>query len=96
MRSAALRTALSERAFFRAKSCALVSRYVGRATSRLFWQDVWAAHNWGTFAMGKWLASFGVTFSVIDILWAHLNPHLFHPSQLLMAHYFLHCYDPEL
>jgi hypothetical protein len=45
--------------------------------------------------MSKWLASFGVTFSVIDILWAKLNPHVFRPSHLLMALYFLHCYDPE-
>lgn len=59
------------------------------------WRNRWAAHNWGPFTNDGWLASFGITFVIVNILWSSLNPRIFAPDDLLMALYFLRCYVPD-
>lgn len=60
-----------------------------------FWRAQWAAHDWGRFNIASWMTSFGVTLAVVDILWSHLNPHVFQPQDLLMALFFLRLYLPD-
>lgn len=68
---------------------------MARPNYEYFWHTEWDAHGWGSFSLTKWLASFGVTLAVADVVWSHLNPHVFRPVHFLMALYFLKCYMPE-